>query len=127
MASRATHLPALGLLKSDRATLEALKEMAAYAPHDPNLSPQALADLEAALCAAEDAVHRVRRAYNAVRIELNRIAWAFHDRSVSARLAVKAQFGADSYEVRAVGLKRSSERKRRPRRAKPSAPEHHPD
>ncbi|NTU83428.1 MAG: hypothetical protein HGA45_29345 [Chloroflexales bacterium] len=121
MPSRTIHPPTPSVIDSDRATLRALKDLPTYAPHNQAHSTEALIAREAALTTAEMALVRARIAYDTARIELNRVAWAFHDDTVCARQEVKTQFGADSHEVRAVGLKRSSERKRPTRRARPAA------
>jgi hypothetical protein len=43
--------------------------------------------------------------------------WALRDGILGARTQVIAQYGADSYAVQLVGLKRKSERRRTVRRA----------
>ena len=46
--------------------------------------------------------------------------WAFHDIILDVKNQAKAQFGADSDEVAALGLKKKSERKSPSRSSKPA-------
>jgi hypothetical protein len=39
-------------------------------------------------------------------------SWTFHNAMFQVKNQVRAQFGPDSVEIQAIGLKRSSERKR---------------
>ncbi len=48
--------------------------------------------------------------------------WAFHDYIINMRTQVKAQYGEDSDEVAAVGLKKKSEYKN-PSKKKPKTPD----
>ena len=51
---------------------------------------------------------------------LNGREWEFHNLILGAKDQVTAQFGRDSNEVQAVGLKKASERKAPQRRSKPT-------
>ncbi|HMQ32364.1 MAG TPA: hypothetical protein PKD53_16650 [Chloroflexaceae bacterium] len=108
------------VLRADRATLRALQLIPDYAPPNPNHSAVALNALEAALTEAERNVYRAKVAYEEALARLSRAGRVFHDRIVISRIAVKVQYGPDSLEVRTVGLKRASDRKRPVRREKPT-------
>lgn len=113
------HKPlAPAVLEADRTTLTALKLIPDYTPQNPAYSIDALIALEAALNEAELEVTRARRAYEVALFNRNKAGRAFHDGIVNARIAVKAQFGAEAPEIGMIGLKRPSDRKRPVRRAR---------
>ncbi len=47
--------------------------------------------------------------------------WAFHDRIIGAKTAVKAQFGDSSNEIQSMGLKKKSEYKSPKKKNNPPA------
>ncbi|HMQ34148.1 MAG TPA: hypothetical protein PKD53_25670 [Chloroflexaceae bacterium] len=106
------------VLKADHATINALKDIPTYAPHDPAYSTEALIARQVRLAASELRYGRTVLAEDEAQRQLIEDGWDLHDSAVVARLTVKAQFGPDSPEVHAVGLTRKSDRKRPSRRAK---------
>jgi hypothetical protein len=118
MSSRTSSPPTHEVLASDRATLAALKDLPAYDPRDPAHSVATMVALDDTLTQTEIALSRARLAFDAAKAEHNKASWALHDSVVGARAEVKVQFGPESHEVHAIGLKRNSERKRPTRRAK---------
>src|SRR5262245_39120624 len=95
----------------------ALKNLADYTPSNATYSATVLAALGDRLAQAEQAKIRAQNALDVARDEANAAALALHDALLGAKAQVIAQYGPDSYEVQALGLKRKSDRKRPARRA----------
>ncbi len=119
MSAQSPYLIAAPVLASDRATLHALQDIPAYAPRNPELSTGSLTTLEEELTQAQLETERIRLALEAAHAREIAAGWKFHERVISAKTEVIAQFGADSQEVHAIGLKKKSERKRPVRRRTP--------
>jgi hypothetical protein len=99
-------------------------ELPDYRPSNPACSIEALLQLDATLRAAEGNTQQVLDE----RARLNRTLWQvvdvegntrgmLHDLVVAAKMQVAAQYGADSYAIKAIGWTRTSERKRPVRKA----------
>ena len=116
MSAQPQYFLAAPVLTSDRAALHALQDIPAYAPRNPELSMASLSSSEEALTQAQLDTERTRLAYEAARAREIAAGWDFHERIIGAKAEVIVQFGADSQEVHAVGLKKKSERKRPVRR-----------
>jgi hypothetical protein len=98
-------------LKADRDALAAIKKMTGYQPADPN-SPYTLAKLtvlDQAASDAADAHAQAKADHKAARDGDVAAQWALHNAALGARLQVVAQFGDDSEQAAAVGLKKKSE------------------
>ncbi|NTU80875.1 MAG: hypothetical protein HGA45_16095 [Chloroflexales bacterium] len=121
MPLRQDYLLTTAVLSADRSTLDALQDIAGYAPHNPEHEVAALREREAALRQAELNTERARLAYEAARELQIQAGWDFHNPILGARAAVVAQFGPDSLAVSAIGLKRKSDRKRLVRRRSSAA------
>ena len=108
------------LLESDKVSLAALQAITGYAPANPAFALSALTTAQTELNAAQQA--EAQAAAEAATARDNAVAkeWAFHNLMRGAKDQVVAQFGRDSTEVQAVGLKRASEFK--PRSRKPKTP-----
>jgi hypothetical protein len=121
MALRSTRRLTLDQIKADRETLLALKNIGDYAPANPAYGTKALAALGEALEQAEQARLRAENELDAAREQALAAAMALHDALLGAKLQVLAQYGHDSFEIQALGLKRKSERKRPSRRTVPQS------
>lgn len=119
MPSRQDYLLARAVIVSDRAALNALKDIDAYAPRNPDYSTATLGELEAALSEAERAVAHAQRALDTARHRLIQAAWGFHNGVLGAKSEIITQFGPDSFAVHAIGLRRKSDRKPPSRRRGP--------
>ncbi len=86
-------------IQEDRDAFAALQAIAGYTPNNPAYAISALT----AATARDEAAAR---------------EWEFHDLILGAKDQIRAQFGKDSTEVQAVGLKRRSEYSRPKPRAK---------
>jgi hypothetical protein len=112
----ATKTVSAATLKADRAAFRALRQFQDYTPSNPAHRLETIADFHADL---EQAESDVRQAEFALKVARNRKTLAtvkFHDSILGAKLQVIAQYGRDSSAVRALGLKRPSDRKRPTRR-----------
>lgn len=103
-------------LSTDRAALVAIKTMRSYAPANTAITTESLVELEQLLRAAEEEEILAERARANKRAARNAAAWKLHNAMLSAKAAVLSQFGPDSDEVEAMGLKRKSEYRRPERR-----------
>jgi uncharacterized membrane protein YccC len=111
-------------IAADRNTLRAIEGLADYQSVNPAYSIPALQQLDAALRAAEEAseqarqaFERARQAYEQARAAEDASAQTLHDSMRMAKSQVFAQYGADSYAVKAFGWTRKSDRKRPVRKA----------
>ncbi len=106
-------------IAADRNLLKAIENLVDYQSVNPAYSLPALQQLDATLRAAQDASAQALQAYEragmayaeAREVELN-TAQMLHDSLGAAKAQVRAQYGADSYALKAIGLTRKSDRKR---------------
>ena len=108
-------------LDGDREAVVAVQSIASYKPLNPAYSTAALLELNAARDTAQRAEIVAQKALATARDIACAAEWAMHNAVLGARTQVRAQFGDDSNEVQAVGLKKRSDRKR-PSRAARLAP-----
>ncbi|HEV7375319.1 MAG TPA: hypothetical protein VGN95_11420 [Pyrinomonadaceae bacterium] len=110
------------LVESDKTSFAALQAISNYAPANPTYAMAAITTAQTELTAAQQAEAQAAAAAATARDNAVAKEWAFHNLVLGARDQVVAQFGRDSTEVQAVGLKRVSEFKTRQRKPKtPSA------
>lgn len=123
MANQSYRLPP-DRLQADRVSFRALQAVEGYAPANGAYALEEIERVHAELESLRVAEVQAEVARVAARDRAAAKEWEFHRLVMGAKDQVVAQFGRDSNEVQAVGLKKSSERKRpRPRAAKGSAPE----
>ena len=108
------------VISADVAVQDAIAEMADYNPSNDANKLTALNALKTTMLAKQAAEGTAQRALAAARDDAAAAERAYHEAITDAKTAVKAQYGKDSNEVQAVGLKKSSEITRGGRR-KPSA------
>lgn len=107
-----------GVLAEDETGFNALQKLDDYVPPNANHSTATLKqafEMMLALRAAED---QAAAAHATARDAAVNQEWAFHNLILGAKDAVRAQYGKDSAQVQAVGLKRTSEYKRPKSKAK---------
>jgi hypothetical protein len=106
-------------LDADRAAVVAAQSIANYKPINPAYNTGTLVELNTARDKAQQAEIRAQQALAAARDAATAAEWALHNAVLGARTQVLAQFGNNSDEVQAMGLKKASDRKRpaRPARA----------
>lgn len=105
-------------LQEDRDIHTALQSIPNYAPANTAYTKTALAAKLTAMKSAQDAELAAQNALAAARDAANTAEWDFHNAILSAKDQVIAQFGKDSDQVQALGMKKKSERKAPRRKAK---------
>lgn len=111
MAKNQNKRIAPGVLETDRSSFAALQAIAGYAPANPAYSVASIVGLEKEMKGAQDAETQAGAALAAARDTALAKEWEYHNRILGVKDQVIAQFGRDSNEVQALGLKKSSERK----------------
>ena len=108
-------------LQADIDTYLALKAINGYKPYDNAYALEAVGALHEQLRIAQEAELHAQNAAAAARDALVALQWNFHDLILGVKSQVKALYGPDSDEVAALGLKKKSERKARPRASRVAA------
>ena len=101
----------------DESSFAALQSISAYAPANQAYTMAAISAAHAALQSARAAETQAEAAYAAARDTAVAREWEFHNLILGAKDQVTAQFGRNSNEVQALGLKKASERKPPQRRS----------
>jgi len=109
------------VLLEDIKTFHALATIKGYAPHDPDLTIEAITATHNELVADQIAFVQGQIALDRLRDKLIATEHRIHGQVGSSKDAVRGQFGDDSEEIATVGLKRASERKRGSAKGKPAA------
>lgn len=94
-----------------------LKGIIGYTPVNQDYSLDAVSRLHDALRKAQETEIHTQNAHAAARDAMDAIERDFHDAILGVKSQVKAQFGPDSDQVAALGLKKKSDRRRSPTRA----------
>ena len=102
-------------LRADEDAYFGLKTIAGYKPPNDAYSLEAVTSAYEAFRAQREAEAIAIKALAATRDALSLTESAFHDVITGAKTQVRAQFGPDSNEVAALGLKKKSEHKPRSR------------
>jgi hypothetical protein len=92
--------------------------MAGYAPTNPAYALTAVTAASTGLAAAQQAETQAAAAAASARDEAVAREWEFHNLMLGVKEQVIAQFGKDSNEVQALGLKKKSEYNRPKSRSK---------
>jgi hypothetical protein len=108
-------------IEAVRSALEALAEMADYHPLNAAFAADKVKALGEAMEQAQRAEGRAERQYNAARDAAQASEWAAYYAILGVKRQIVAQYGPDSDQVRAIGLKKASDRKRPVRRARAAA------
>ena len=99
-------------IKADRDALNALRDLADYAPLNPAYNVAALTTLEQALEQALLNEQRIEKALKAAQDSVKAAGWALHEGLLGAKIQVAAQYGDDSDAIQSLGLKKKSKRRR---------------
>jgi len=108
-------------IAEDESGFAALQAMALYEPANHAYSLPAVAAAHGLLQSARTEEAQAEAALATARDNAVAREWAFHNLMLAVKDQVTAQFGRDSNEVQAIGLKKVSERKAPRRRPKPEA------
>lgn len=120
MAKDETKRLSPAVIEADRSSFAALQSLTNYTPANTTYSLAAMTAAQSALAAAQAAETQANAAAAAARDTAVNREWEFHNLVLGMKDQVIAQFGRDSNEVQAVGLKKASEYRARTRReAKP--------
>lgn len=98
-------------IAEDEYAFSALQAMALYEPANQAYSVQAISAAHGLLESARREEVQAEAALAAARDNAVAKEWAFHNLMLGVKDQVTAQFGRDSNEVQALGLKKASERK----------------
>ena len=108
------------LLQEDKDSLAGLETVTNYAPVKTEYATAAIQALLNAMTAAQTAETQAATALKTARDKATAAEWTFHNSILGAKRQVSAQFGDDSNEIQALGLKKKSERKPPTRKNKPT-------
>ncbi len=103
-------------IAEDESGFAALKAMALYEPANQAYSLQAINTARGLMESARTEEMQAQQALDTARDNAVAAEWAFHNLMLGAKDQVRAQFGKDSNEVQAMGLKKTSEYKAPTRR-----------
>ena len=107
------------VLDADESGFAALQAMGLYEPANQAYSLQAISTARGLMESARTEESQAQAALDTARDNAVAKEWAFHNLMLGVKDQVMAQFGRDSNEVQALGLKKASERKT-PQRRKPA-------
>lgn len=119
MANEAKRLTPVRI-QADRDAFAALQAISGYAPANQAYAMTAITAASTALAAAQQAETQAAAAAAAARDDAARREWEFHELMLGVKDQVVAQYGKDSNEVQAIGLKKRSEYSRPKPRSKKS-------
>lgn len=98
-------------IQTNKKDLAALKNIPDYAPANPSYKVDAITAVDSELDTAGTLESQTIAAAAAARDDRVAVEWKHHNLMLGARDQVVAQFGRDSNEAQAVGLKKKSEYK----------------
>lgn len=101
------------VLNDDVIAYAALQGIADYKPANENFATKTIEAAKQEMEAARTEEAQAEAAFMAARDRAASAEWAFHDKILGAKDQVKAQYGKNSDQIQAMGLKKDSERKRR--------------
>ncbi|MBN1312627.1 MAG: hypothetical protein JXB30_14520 [Anaerolineae bacterium] len=99
-------------LQADYEAVIAAQSFGDYWPANPDYSTERLDELLEAMQATQEAEVNAANALSAARDAAVAAEWALHNAVLGLKEQVIAQYGSDSDQVQALGLKKKSERKR---------------
>lgn len=105
-------------LEADRKSAKAGLELTNYRPANPDYSSDIIRTTLNVLQPLLDAEDSAKRAYDTARDNAVAAEWALHNVVLGLKQQVVGQYGDDSNEAQAVGLKKKSERKKPARKPK---------
>jgi hypothetical protein len=109
---------ALKVVSTDTGTFDALKAIGDYRPQRGDVSVAQIQTLYDNMIRLQTKETQAEKQYNSAVDNTIEAEWAFHNAILSSKDQVVAQYGKDSNEVQAMGLKKASEYKtRRPKSA----------
>ncbi|RPJ24845.1 MAG: hypothetical protein EHM33_16430 [Chloroflexi bacterium] len=110
------------ILQADRDSQVTLGAMPDYQPSNPAFSKENVESALTAMQAARQAEILAQTALDTARDAAAAAEWRFHEIMLGVKTQVIAQYGKDSDELQALGLKKISEHKRAVRRQPENPP-----
>lgn len=101
-----------GDISKDTASFDALKGVMGYNPINPLLNIGTINMLYSTMIAAQTSENQAEAALKTAKDNAISSEWEFHNAILGSKDQVRAQFGKDSNELQALGLKKASEYKR---------------
>lgn len=108
------------VINEDIQAFHGLGTIQGYAPHDPDITLEAITATYEELMADRAALVRAQIALDVIRDKIGNTEQRFHGQMRASKDAVRGQYGDDSNELAAMGLKKASEKKRGSGRGKPA-------
>jgi hypothetical protein len=105
-------------ISNDVSTFSALKTVGGYIPANPLLTVAKIQPIYDTMVTLQAQEVQAEAAFKTARDKAVVAEWNFHNASLGGKDQVRAQFGADSNELQALGLKKASEYKA-PKKKKP--------
>ncbi len=93
-----------------------------YAPSNAAYSLANLTTAQTAMTTAQNTEVQKKGEFDAARDAANAAEWALHNKVLEAKKQVAAQYGSDSDQLQAIGLKKKSEYKKPTKKVKPPTP-----
>jgi hypothetical protein len=110
-------------VQDDKAVLAALATLSpAYAPANAAYTLANLTTAQTAMTTAQNTEVQKKGEYDAARDGANAKEWLFHNAVLEAKKQVAAQYGSDSDQLQAIGLKKKSEYKKPSKKKTPPTP-----
>lgn len=116
MAKNQTRRITSAVLADDRKAFDALQGIADYTPANQSYKTENIMAVRDHMDELLRDATQAEVAADAKRDAANAAEWEFHNAMLGAKVQVEAQFGSDSDEVAALGLKKKSEYKSPSRR-----------
>ncbi len=110
------------ILIEDEESFDAIAKMTDYSPSNAAFAKDLITAKHTAVAMALSAQREAERTLNDARDALVAAEWEFHNLIIGARQQVLAQYGENSNQVAAVGLKKKQEYKRPTRKAVAAKP-----
>ena len=98
-------------ISEDTTAYQAWQAIPGYQPNNPEYAATVVKSNRADLEAAQLVETQAKAAYDAARDNAVKAEWDFHNLILGVKDQVASQFGRDSNEYQALGLKKKSERK----------------
>lgn len=109
------------VLQADKDALAALKSITGYTPNNNAYAVETLDTLLNAAVSAQNTEAAAAGTLAGARDDKVAAEWAFHNAMLGVKDQVSGQFGKDSNELQALGMKKKSEHKNPVRKAKQAA------
>jgi len=110
------------ILKADQNAYVSLSTFKGYQPANPACSREHLAQILEEMRIARQKEIQIEGALAAARDAVRQAEWRFHNAMLDVKAQVIAQYGVNSDEVQALGLKKKSERRKPGRKLSKSRP-----